>query len=179
MKHCTNVAFLHFPLRPNDSAFKRHQGLTLDKSTIRFNIRHSALVSVKQEWEQFSLWLSVFISLSLQGRYHVNRLRNPSLFAMQTPKQNMRDGSQSSWRQREPPPTNDCCLLWMYQQQIFNHLWTLIQWGIMIRGGSRARRLYLHKTIKCNKSVLVTLLVDKSLHYNLFQQNTLLNTAPM
>lgn len=69
------------------------------------------------QWQHFSLWLSVFISLSLQGQYRVNRLRNSSLFAVQIPKQNMRDGSQSSWRQRAPPPTIDCCLLWMCQQQ--------------------------------------------------------------
>lgn len=42
---------------------------------------------------------------------------------------------------------------------------------------SPAQSLYLHKTIKCNRIVLITLSVAKSLHNNLSQQNTALNNA--
>lgn len=143
--------------------------LTLNTSTIRFIIRHSARLFSETIFSN----INVFIGLFLQGQYHVNRLRNLSLFAVQIPKQNMRDGSQSSWRQREresllPPLTAACSRC--ANNKSFNHLWALIQWSIIICSDLQLGGLYLQKTIKCNRSVLVALLVDKSLHNNRSQQ---------
>lgn len=104
----------------------------------------------------------MFISLSLQGQYHANRLRSPWLLAAQSSENKTWEMAANLAGDRAsllPPltaldvPTKNLltiCGLWRSET-----LW----W-------SPAGRLCLQKTRKCNRLVLVTLMVVKSVPNN-------------